>query len=127
MLKGLNTQPKSRTTKLRIKKDDEVFILAGKDRGSSGKVLEVDPISMRATVEGINIVKRHRKESKQTGGGGITDMPAPLHVSNLVVICPHCRAHTRPIKRTVEKTHGGQKKRFHVRVCRKCSESLDKI
>jgi large subunit ribosomal protein L24 len=113
-------------TKLRIKKDDEVYVLAGKDRGSTGKVISVDPIKMRATVEGINIVKKHRKEVK-TGGGGITDMPAPIHVSNLVVICPHCKAHTRPTKRIVNKTQEGQTKKYHVRICRKCDEALDHI
>ena len=119
-------KPVEQRSKLRIKKDDEVFVLAGKDRGSTGKVISVDPIRMRATVEGINIVKKHRKEVK-TGGGGITDMPAPIHVSNLVVICPHCKAHTRPTKMTVNKTQEGQTKRYHVRICRKCNEALDHV
>lgn len=119
-------KPAEVTHKLRIKKDDEVYVLAGKDRGSTGKVISVDPVRMRVTVEGINIVKKHRKEVK-TGGGGITDMPAPIHVSNLVVICPHCKAHTRPTKRTVRKTREGKTTRFHVRICRKCDEALDRI
>lgn len=119
-------KPVEKGSKLRIKKDDEVYVLAGKDRGSTGKVISVDPVRMRATVEGINIVKKHRKEVK-TGGGGITDMPAPIHVSNLVVICPHCKAHTRPTKRTVNKTQEGQTKKYHVRICRKCDEALDHI
>jgi len=115
-----------KASKLRIKKDDLVFVLAGKDRGSEGKVLSVDPIKQRAVVEGINIVKRHRKELK-TGGGGITDTPAPIHTSNLVVVCPHCKTHMRPNKKTVKKTREGKQEFFHVRTCRKCGEQLDKL
>jgi large subunit ribosomal protein L24 len=113
--------------KIRIKKDDTVYVLAGKDRGASGKVLTVDPVKRRVTVEGINIMKRHRKESKQTGGGGITEMPAAMDASNLVVACPHCKAHIRPSKKTVEKTREGRTKQFHVRMCRKCGEQLDTV
>lgn len=116
----------TKAPKLRIKKNDTVFVLAGKDKGETGKVLEVDPARLRATVEGINIVKRHRKEG-QSGGGGITDMPAPIQLSNLVVVCPHCKGHTRPSKETVEKTKGGRTKHFHVRVCRSCGEQLDQV
>ena len=114
--------------KLRIKKNDLVYVLAGKDRGATGKVLVVDLIRKRATVEGVNIVKKHRKVSKAAGGGGgITDMPAPIHMSNLVVVCPHCKAHTKPTKQTVEKTRDGKTRRYHVRKCRKCGEQLDQI
>lgn len=122
-----NKRKADQTTKLRIKKDDEVYVLVGKDRGASGKVLEVDKVTMRVTIEGINIMKKHRRESKQSGGGGITDIPAPVHVSNLVVVCPHCKAHTRPKKRTVERTHEGRTKRYHVRACRSCDEALDHV
>jgi large subunit ribosomal protein L24 len=116
-----------RERKLRIKKNDTVYVLGGKDKGASGKVLSVDPVRLRATVEGINLVKRHRKESKAAGGGGITEMPAPIHVSNLVVVCPHCRAHMRPKKKTVEKSRSGRVKHYHVRTCRKCGEALDQV
>ncbi len=119
-------QIKISAPKLRIKKNDTVFVLVGKDKGETGKVLEVDPTKLRATVEGINIMKKHRKEG-QSGGGGITDMPAPIQLSNLVVVCPHCKSHTRPSKKTIEKTKGGRTKHFHVRVCRSCGEPLDQV
>jgi len=112
--------------KLRIKKEDTVYVLAGKDRGSSGKVLSIDPIKRRAVVEGINLCKKHRKETK-TGGGGIQEMPAAIDVSNLVVVCPHCKSHTRPGKKTVNKEKQGRMKRYHVRTCRKCGEQLDLV
>jgi len=120
------SKPAGKVPKLRVKKGDMVYVLAGKDRGAKGKVLEVDPAKRRATVEGINIVKKHRKEVK-TGGGGITEMPAALDVSNLVVICPHCKSHMRPTKKTIDKDHQGRTKHYHVRMCRKCGEQLDQI
>ena len=119
-------QRKTKAPKLRIKKNDTVFVLAGKDKGETGKVLEVDPAKLRATIEGINIMKKHKKEG-QTGGGGITDMPAPIQLSNLVVVCPQCKGHTRPSKKTIEKTKGGSKRHYHVRVCRNCGEQLDQV
>jgi len=112
--------------RLLVKKNDTVYVQAGKDRGSEGKVIEVNPVTNRATVQGINIVKRHRKEGK-TGGGGITEQPAPIHISNLVVVCPHCKAHMRPGKKTVERRRDDQVKIVHVRKCRKCGEQLDQV
>jgi len=115
-----------RAPKLRIKKNDTVYVLAGKDRGARGRVLSVDPIKKRAMVEGINLVKKHRKEQR-SGGGGITEMPAPIDTSNLVVVCPHCKAHMRPAKKTLDKTSQGKTRSYHVRLCRKCGEQLDQV
>ena len=123
MLTKTKTQEKA--PKLRIKKEDQVYVMTGKDRGSTGKVLSVDPVKQRAVVEGINLVKKHRKET-QSGGGGIQEMPAPIHVSNLVVICPHCKSHIRPGKKTISKDKEPAKN-YHIRTCRKCGEQLDQI
>lgn len=112
--------------KFRIKKGDRVSVIVGKDKGSSGKVLSVDPLRGRATVEGINIVKRHRREGK-SGSGGITDMPAPIAMSNLKVKCPSCSKVMRPMKKTVTKLKDGRTKHFHVRACRLCKEQLDSL
>jgi len=120
-----SSKPKKKSPKYRIKKNDTVYVLSGKDRGASGKVLEVNPEKDRVTVEGINIVKRHRKESQQSGGGGITEMPAPIHISNLVVVCPHCKSRMRPVKKAIEKTSEGKTRKYNVRACRNCSEQLD--
>ncbi|HEX9744366.1 MAG TPA: 50S ribosomal protein L24 [bacterium] len=119
-------EKKKAIPKLNIKKDDTVYVLAGKDRGATGRVLSVDPVKQRAVVEGINMVKRHRKVS-QGGGGGITDMPAAIHVSNLMVHCPHCKKHTRPKKSTFTKSQDNKERTFHVRVCRNCGEQLDTL
>jgi len=126
MAKVRATVKPKKHSRLRIKKDDVVYVLSGKDRGEEGKVLEVNPESNRVTVEGINLVKRHRKEG-QSGGGGITEMPAPIHISNLVVVCPHCKAHMRPGKKTIEKPREDRVKNYHVRLCRKCGEQLDQV
>ncbi len=126
MVKVRSQKKPKKHSRLRIKKDDTVYVLAGKDRGSTGRVLSVDPEKMKAIVEGINIVKKHRKEG-QSGGGGITDMPAAMHLSNLVVVCPSCKAHMRPSKKTVERTREGKTKHVHVRMCRKCGEQLDQV
>ena len=103
-----------------------VYVLSGKDRGAKGKVLSVDIERERAVVEGINIVKRHRRESKG-GGGGITSMPAAIHVSKLAVQCTSCKDHMRPKKKTVTKTQSGREKNFHVRVCSNCGEQMDQL
>jgi large subunit ribosomal protein L24 len=72
--------------KLRIKKDDRVKIIAGDDKGKTGKVLEIITDTNRAIVEGINIVSRHTKPNAQNQQGGIIKKEAPIHISNLAVL-----------------------------------------
>lgn len=72
--------------KLHIKKGDTVKIIAGDDKNKQGRVLEVFPDAQRATVEGLNIVKKHTKPNAQNTKGGIIDMPAPMHISNLMLV-----------------------------------------
>lgn len=73
----------------KIKRDDEVVVLAGKDKGKRGKVLKVDTTSNRIFVEGVNIVKKHQKPNPALGvAGGIIEQEAPVHASNLAVYNP---------------------------------------
>ncbi len=72
--------------KLRVKKDDRVKIIAGDDKGKTGKVLEIITDTNRAIVEGINIVSRHTKPNAQNQQGGIIKKEAPIHISNLAVL-----------------------------------------
>ena len=73
----------------RIRTDDEVIVIGGKDRGKRGKVLRVDPKKERVYVEGLNIVKRHQRPSQTTGqGGGVIEKEGPIHVSNVMLIDP---------------------------------------
>ena len=102
----------------KIKKDDFVYIIAGKDRGRRGKVLRVIPKKNRVIVEGINIVKKHQRPT-QTTQGGIIEKPAPIHVSNVMLICPKCGKPTRVGFTFLEDE-------TKVRKRKKCGEIIDK-
>ena len=78
-----------RTPKVKVRKGDEVLVLTGANRGDTGRVIEVDPVKMVARVEGIRRVKKHQKPDRaRNRQGGIVEMEAPIHVSNLKVIDP---------------------------------------
>ena len=104
---------KTKKTVFRVKKNDEVRIIAGKEKGKSGRVLRVDQVKGRVLVEGINLMKKAMKKRKQTDRGGIVEVAAPLHVSNVMVLCKKCG----PV-RTGVKMENDKK----VRVCKKCGE-----
>src|SRR4051794_38206903 len=99
-----------------VKKGDTVLVRAGKDRGAKGKVLMTSPSTERVLVEGVNRVKKHTKVQTTTRGaqeGGIIHQEAPIHVSNVQVVCPSCGEASRIGYR---KDEAGRS----VRVCRKC-------
>lgn len=73
---------------LRVRKGDKVFVLAGRDKGKSGKVLHVFPEKGRALVEGINLVKKHARKSQKNPQGGLIHQEVPIHLSNLGLLCP---------------------------------------
>ncbi len=102
----------------RIKKNDTVVVIAGKERGKSGKVLRVIPSAGRAVVESLNMVKRHSKATGPQSPSGIVEKEAPIHLSNLMCLCEKCSAPTRLGKKVLS---DGRK----VRVCRRCGEQLD--
>ncbi|MFZ1957172.1 MAG: 50S ribosomal protein L24 [Desulfobacterales bacterium] len=106
-------------TKCRIKKEDKVKVIAGKDKGKIGKVLKVNRKKNRVLVENVNMVKRHAKPSAQNRQGGIIEGEAPIHWSNLMLMCSKCMAPTR-IK--IQRLDDGKK----VRACGKCDEIIDK-
>ncbi|HDQ26015.1 MAG TPA: 50S ribosomal protein L24 [bacterium] len=105
--------------KLRIKKNDIVRVITGKDKGKSGKVLKVNTGTGRIIIEKINFVKRHTKPTQKVQQGGILEKEAPVNISKVMLICNKCGKPTR-VKIGVMKE--GNKK---VRVCRKCSEMID--
>jgi large subunit ribosomal protein L24 len=101
----------------RIKKNDMVMVIAGREKGKTGKVLRVLPESGRATVERLNIVKRHSKPRGAASPGGIVEREAPLDISNLMFFCERCNAPVRVGYRiAADKTK--------TRVCRSCHEAL---
>jgi large subunit ribosomal protein L24 len=81
---------------LKIRSDDEVIVISGKDRGKTGRVLRVEPAKARVYVEGLNIVKRHQRPNPATGvGGGVISREGPIHVSNVMLIDPKDKKPTR--------------------------------
>ena len=105
---------------LHIKKDDQVKVLAGRDRGKTGRVLRVLPANGRAIVENVNIIRRHTRPNPQRNiQGGIVEREAPLAISNLQVICGECSQASRIGFDTLA---DGKK----VRVCRRCGGTVDK-
>ncbi|MBE3574795.1 MAG: 50S ribosomal protein L24 [Firmicutes bacterium] len=103
--------------KMHVKKNDTVKILSGKDRGKTGKVLQVLPAERRVVVEGINIIRRHTRPSRENPQGGVVERPAPLAASKVMVICPSCNEPTR-----VGWSRGEE---GAARVCAKCGKTMD--
>ena len=104
---------------MRVAKDDTVIVISGDDRGKTGKVLKVFAGKNRIIVEGINFIKRHTKPKSRMQPGGMVEKEAPIHVSNVMVVCPRCGEGARP-KRT--KLVEGRR----VRICNKCNEIIGK-
>ena len=105
--------------KLHVKKNDMVMIIAGKEKGKSGKVMRVLPEKERVLVENLNKVKRHTRPTRTNAEGGIIEREAPLALSNVQLICTACSKPTRTGIRVLE---NGTKARF----CKKCDEIVDK-
>ena len=108
-----------------VKKGDTVQVIAGKDRGVTGKVISADPDRSRVLVEGVNRIKRHTKITQSTRGsqqGGIVTQEAAVHVSNVQVICPSCGKATRIAHRRSEADDNG--KTHSVRICKRCNGDI---
>lgn len=102
-----------------IRKGDSVQVLAGKERGKRGKVIEVNHKKGRALIEKINFQKRHVKPGNPTAPqGGIIEREGPLNLTNLMLVCPKCQKATRPRFQRLETG-------TRARVCPKCSEHID--
>ncbi len=119
--------------KLSLRKNDQVQVMAGREKGKTGKILKVDAKNNRVVVEKVNLVKKHTKPTQQNPGGGIVEKELSLHYSNVLLMCPKCnrgRRHgikmaDKPAakgKKADAKTAAAQQK---VRVCKKCGESLE--
>jgi large subunit ribosomal protein L24 len=103
-----------------IRKNDNVLVVTGKDRGKRGRVLKVLPEKNRLIVEGVNVIKRHTKPNPgKNVKGGIVEREASVHASNVQLVCPECGAQTRLGRKVL----GDGRK---VRICRKCEGVVDK-
>ena len=104
--------------KIHLKVNDQVEVIAGKDKGRVGKVIRVNPDVGTAIVEKINMIKRHTKPSQANQQGGIIDREAAIQASNLMLICPKCSKTARVGRKMLE---NGTK----IRTCKKCNESVE--
>lgn len=103
---------------MNIKKGDKVKVLSGKDKGKEGVVLRALPQKERVVVEKINLIKKAMRPTQQNPQGGISTVEAPIHVSNVMVVCPECKQATRVSHKRDE---DGKK----IRVCKKCGKNID--
>ena len=111
-------KPKPEPVRIRLKKNDLVEVISGKEEGKTGKVMKVLREKNQVLVEKVNMIKRHTRPSPTTGQGGIVEKEAPLNVSKVMLICHKCATATR-FRLTV--TAEGKK----ARVCMKCKELID--
>jgi large subunit ribosomal protein L24 len=104
-------------TNLKVRKGDEVMVIAGKDRGKRGRVQEVNPVDNTVVVAGVNMAKRHTKPNpSKNSKGGIIDSPKPMALGKVMVICNHCGKPTRVGLRREEDNK--------ERVCKQCGETI---
>jgi large subunit ribosomal protein L24 len=99
----------------KLRKNDNIKIMTGKDKGKTGRILQIDRAKARVYIEGLNTVKKAMKKRKQDDKGGITDIEAPVSISNVRIMCKKCG-----VTRIGFKYNAEQK----VRICKKCGEQL---
>ena len=102
---------------LKVRKGDIVQVIKGKDTGKKGKVLNIVTESKRALVEAINLVKKHKRQTRQDQQGGIVSIEAPISVSNLMLVCKSCQ---RPVRVGFSILKDNTK----VRICKSCKEAI---
>ncbi|MBA7512589.1 50S ribosomal protein L24 [subsurface metagenome] len=103
--------------KFHIKKDDLIEVNTGVEKGRRGRILEIIPEKNQAIIEGINLVKKHQRARSQTKPSGIVTVPAPIHISNLVLICSKCGKKTKIKRDKIEDRR--------VRICKECGETIE--
>lgn len=106
--------------KSKIKKGDTVMVIAGRERGKTGKVLSLNLKDGKLIVEKLNIIKRHTKPSQKNRQGGILEREAPLSISNVMYLCANCN---KPVRLGIRILNDGRR----VRVCKKCNEVIEKV
>ena len=114
MKKKLN---KKNRVKFHIKKGDLVEVNTGVEKERKGRVLEIIPEKNQAIIEGINLVKKHQRARSQTKPSGIVTVPAPIHISNILLICSKCGKKTKIKKDKIENRR--------VRICKECGEIIE--
>jgi len=103
---------------MRLKKNDTVMIITGKDRGKKGRVRRALPKNSKVVVEGLNMIKRHSRARRAARQAGIVELEAPLNASNVMLVCDKCK---KPARVGIKTLEDGRKVRF----CRACQEVID--
>jgi large subunit ribosomal protein L24 len=116
MTTAASTPPR---TKPKLKKNDTVMVVAGRERGKTGKVLRVLRERNGVLIERVNLVKRHMKPRGMQAPGGIVEKEAPVHISNVMILCDRCNA---PVRVGMRRLEDGRRSR----ACRRCGDLLDK-
>lgn len=103
---------------MKIKKGDTVKVISGKDKGKTGKVLQVLPKLNRVSVEGVNVLTKHLRSGKRGVAGQKIEFPSPIHVSNVMLVCPQCGKRARAGSR--QESESGAR----VRTCKRCKAAI---
>ncbi|NOY39763.1 MAG: 50S ribosomal protein L24 [Nitrospirae bacterium] len=103
---------------MKIKKNDKVIVISGKEKGKQGKILSLIPKKNRVIIERVNMIKRHMKPSRQYSQGGIIEKEGALHISKVMLVCPRCQKPSRISNHILD---DGRK----VRLCKRCKEVID--
>jgi large subunit ribosomal protein L24 len=101
---------------MKIRKNDTVLVISGKDRGKKGKVLTVSPKTAKVLIEGVNLKKKHQKPKKEGEKGQVISIPAFIPASNVKLICPKCGKPTRVGRKILGKNK--------LRICKKCNQEI---
>ncbi|UCC12614.1 MAG: 50S ribosomal protein L24 [candidate division WOR-3 bacterium] len=117
MLKQKKEKKQDLRQNFHIKKDDLVEVNTGEEKGRRGRVLQTLSAKQQVIIEGINLVKKHQRARSQTKPSGIVTVPAPIHMSNVVLICAKCGKKTTVRRERIEKKR--------VRICKKCGEIIE--
>ncbi|MCL2606344.1 MAG: 50S ribosomal protein L24 [Coriobacteriia bacterium] len=104
--------------KLRIRRDDKVVVIAGKDKGREGRVMRTNPVSERVIVERVAVAKKAVRPTQRNQAGGFVEIETPIHVSNVMLVCPKCG---KPSRTSARRNDKGKR----VRVCKKCGKDID--
>ncbi|HEX9896070.1 MAG TPA: 50S ribosomal protein L24 [Dehalococcoidales bacterium] len=103
---------------MKIRKEDNVLVIAGKDKGKKGKVRFVYPRQNRVLIEGVNMIKTHSRARQQVKQAGLIEREAPINLSNVILVCTRCN---KPARVGFKILEDGRK----VRICRSCKEAID--
>jgi large subunit ribosomal protein L24 len=109
----------TKIARYKLRKGDTVEVIRGVEKGKRGTIIRVMPERGRVVVEGVKLVKRHMRPSQKMPQGGIMEKPAPIAISNVMLVCPHCNKRTRPRMVFVRDNK--------ARACRKCGELIDEV